>query len=370
LDAGLRAAGSTTGLIGTIETRIGDEVVPSQRTTPEATELQALLAVMRERGVQAVAMEVSSHALALGRVAGTRFAVSAFTNLSQDHLDFHGDMAAYYAAKAALFTPAYSDAAVITVDDAWGHRLASEADVPVTTTGADVSAAWRRSDEVVALTGGSARLLDPTGGEYALRTRLAGRVNLSNAALAYVTLAVAGVDQAAAGRGIAELPGIPGRMERIEAGQPFGIIVDYAHTPEAVTALLRQLRAVTPRPGRVILVLGCGGDRDRAKRPLMGAAAAAGADLTIFTSDNPRSEDPERIIDEMLAGVTDRDRVVIEPDRAAAITRAVNLARPGDTVTIAGKGHELGQEAAGVTRPFDDRVAARHAAGERTVTSA
>jgi UDP-N-acetylmuramoyl-L-alanyl-D-glutamate--2,6-diaminopimelate ligase len=362
LESGLRAAGRRTGLIGTIETRVAGEAMPSARTTPEATDLHALFAVMRERGVDAVAMEVSSHALALGRVDGISFDEAAFTNLSQDHLDFHHDMADYFAAKAALFTPARARHAVICVDDEWGRRLAAATTIPLTTTGLDATAAWRRTGDIDAgAAGGRTRLLDPAGDEHEVRCRLLGAVNLANAALAYVTLVSAGIEPDVAREGIAALTAIPGRMEPIDAGQPFAVIVDYAHTPEAVNRLLADARALAAPSGRVLLVLGCGGDRDRAKRPQMGAAAAAGADLAVFTADNPRSEDPAEILAGMLEGVADRVSVEVEPDRRAAIERVIGRAQPGDVVVVAGKGHEQGQEIAGQVIPFDDRVVAREA---------
>jgi UDP-N-acetylmuramoyl-L-alanyl-D-glutamate--2,6-diaminopimelate ligase len=362
LDAGLRAAGRRTGLIGTIETRVAGEAMASARTTPEATDLHALFAVMRERDVDAVAMEVSSHALALGRVDGLIFDVAGFTNLSQDHLDFHRDMADYFCAKAALFTPARSDRGVVCVDDDWGVRLAAEATVPVTTVGRGSTAAWRRTEDVDnGVSGSSTRLLDPDGNRHDLTCGLIGAVNLSNAALAYVTLVTAGIDPDRARAGIAALTSIPGRMEPISAGQQYVVLVDYAHTPEAVTTLLADARRLAAPSGRVVVVLGCGGDRDRAKRPQMGAAAAAGADLAIFTSDNPRSEDPQAILAAMRDGVPIGSDVVVQPDRREAIDQAVSVAKAGDVVVIAGKGHEQGQEIGGEVIPFDDRVVVREA---------
>jgi UDP-N-acetylmuramoyl-L-alanyl-D-glutamate--2,6-diaminopimelate ligase len=362
LDAGLRAAGRRTGLIGTIETRVAGQAVASVRTTPEATDLQALFAVMRETGVDAVAMEVSSHALALGRVDGVTYDVAAFTNLSQDHLDFHGDMAGYFAAKASLFTPERARCAVVSVDDDWGRRLAGEAGVPVVTVGRAADAAWRRTaDADRGADGGQTTLVDPDGVSHAVSCRLIGHVNLANAALAYVTLVTAGVEPEAARRGIAELAAIPGRMEPVDAGQPYLALVDYAHTPDAVASLLADARGLADPGGRVIIVLGCGGDRDRAKRPAMGAAAAAGADVAVFTNDNPRSEDPAAILDAMRSGVTTAAPVTVEPDRRRAIALAVADARAGDVVVVAGKGHETGQDVAGVVTPFDDREVLRSA---------
>ena len=360
LDAGLRAAGRRTGLIGTIETRVAGEAMPSARTTPEAPDLHALFAVMREREVDAVAMEVSSHALALGRVDGIGYDVAGFTNLSQDHLDFHRDMANYFAAKAELFTPARADRAVVCVDDEWGARLAREATVPVTTVGYAEAALWRRvADTDLGARGGRTTLRDPHGATHEIACRLIGHVNLTNAAIAYVMLVTAGIDAVAAREGIAGLASIPGRMEPVDAGQPYLAIVDYAHTPEAVTNLLADARHLAGPDGKVRVVLGCGGDRDASKRPAMGRAAATGADVAVFTNDNPRSENPQAILDAMLDGVPAGREVLVEPDRRSAIERVVAEAEPGDVVVIAGKGHEPGQDVAGVVTPFDDRVVLR-----------
>jgi UDP-N-acetylmuramoyl-L-alanyl-D-glutamate--2,6-diaminopimelate ligase len=363
IDAGLQAAGRRTGLIGTIETRVAGAALPSARTTPEATDLHALLGVMRERGVDSVAMEVSSHALALGRVDGVVFDVAAFTNLSQDHLDFHRDMEDYFAAKALLFTSVHSRRAVITIDDEWGGRMARAARVPATTTGAAEAADWRRRDErpASATARGSLRLVGPDSAERVVECGLLGRLNLANAALAYLTLLAADVDDDAARAGVASLRVVPGRLERVDAGQPFIALVDYAHTPRAVGAVLADARSLAGPAGRVLVVLGCGGDRDREKRPLMGEAAATAADLAVFTNDNPRSEDPATILDAMQQGVPAGARVLVEPDRARAIDVAVALARPGDVVVVAGKGHEQGQDTAGVITPFDDRIVLRAA---------
>jgi UDP-N-acetylmuramoyl-L-alanyl-D-glutamate--2,6-diaminopimelate ligase len=310
---------------------------------------------------------VSSHALALGRVDGIVFDVAAFTNLSQDHLDFHRDMADYFAAKAALFTPARATKAVVCIDDEWGRRLAGEATIPVVTTGRDSGADWRRTDDVdEGAMGGHTRLVDRHGQHHDLTCQLIGRVNLTNAALAYVTLVTAGIDPDRAREGIAALSSIPGRMESIAAGQSYVVLVDYAHTPEAVTMLLADARRLTAPAGRVLVVLGCGGDRDRAKRPAMGSAAATGADVAVFTNDNPRSEDPDAILAAMREGVPTGSDVIVEPDRRAAIGHAVGHARPGDVVVIAGKGHEQGQEIAGQVIAFDDRVVVREAVAARS----
>lgn len=348
LEAGLRAAGRTTGLIGTVATRIGGEELISVRTTPEATDLQALLALMREREVTAVAMEVSSHALALGRADGLVVDVATFTNLSQDHLDFHDTMAAYEAAKARLFTPAHSRRAVVNGTDPAGRRLAARSAVPTTTFGG--AGDWRAEEVELGADGSAFRFVGPLC-DLPASVRLPGAFNVANALAALATLVTVGIDPEAAVEGVALLAGVPGRMERIDVGQPFLALVDYAHTPDAVTTLLQAVRSVTS--GKVIIVLGCGGDRDRAKRPLMGRAADRGADVIVLTSDNPRGEDPGSILREMAVGAPG---ATIEVDRQAAIAHAVGLAEPGDAVVVAGKGHESGQESAGVRLPFDDRT--------------
>jgi UDP-N-acetylmuramoyl-L-alanyl-D-glutamate--2,6-diaminopimelate ligase len=376
LESGLRMAGHQTGLIGGVETRIAGELSGSSLTTPEAPDLQALFAVMRERGVTACAMEVSSHALALGRVAGTSFDVAVFTNLSQDHLDFHASMEEYFHAKASLFTPrpeAQANSArpvvgVVSADDKYGRRLASRAPVPITTFSAagHEDADWRCVDVRSGADGSTFRIVGPGGVEADGSIGLAGVFNVSNALGAVVALVEAGVRLEDAVAGVASCPGVPGRLERVSVPgvEDFTAFVDYSHKPGAVEAVLRALRPVTP--GRILVVLGCGGDRDRGKRPLMGAAAARLADVAVLTSDNPRSEDPLVILDAMLDGVldvpvTERARIVAEPDRAAAISYAVSLARAGDVVLVAGKGHETGQYIGGAVLPFDDREVTRAA---------
>jgi UDP-N-acetylmuramoyl-L-alanyl-D-glutamate--2,6-diaminopimelate ligase len=368
LEAGLRQAGRSTGLIGTIETRIGDEALPSVRTTPESTDLQALFAVMRERGVDAVAMEVSSHALAMGRVDGTSFDVAVFTNLSQDHLDFHPDLEAYFQAKAMLFTPERARTAVVDVDDAYGARLArlaADAGLQVVTVSpsGDASADWRVADLDCAGEGSTFTLLGPSEVAVSAGTSLPGAFNADNAALAVVALVAAGVDPVTAAIGVRACPGVPGRMERVSAGAPFLALVDYAHSPDSLDRLLATARQLIGADGRLIVVVGAGGDRDPFKRAQMGAIAARGADTVVLTSDNPRSEDPLAILAALregadsVAGAT----VEVQPDRRAAIETAVRLARPGDVVVVAGKGHEQGQEIAGTVQPFDDRVVLREA---------
>jgi UDP-N-acetylmuramoyl-L-alanyl-D-glutamate--2,6-diaminopimelate ligase len=359
LESGLRAAGHTTGLIGGVETRIGSERAASSLTTPEAPDLQALFAVMAERGVSAAAMEVSSHSLALGRVAGTSFDVAVFTNLSQDHLDFHADMEDYFRAKSLLFNPPVIG--VVNTDDKYGRRLAAQAPVPVTTFSASghAGADWRAVDVRSGADGSTFRVIGPGGVEADVSVGLAGAFNVANALGAIVALVEAGVGLDDAVAGVAACPGVPGRLERVPAaGLDISAFVDYSHKPGAVEAVLRSLRPVTR--GALIIVLGCGGDRDRAKRPMMGAAAASLADVAILTSDNPRSEDPLAILAAMLDGVlsvprAQRARVVVEPDRAAAIWQAVSLATPGDVIVVAGKGHETGQYVGGAVLPFDDR---------------
>jgi UDP-N-acetylmuramoyl-L-alanyl-D-glutamate--2,6-diaminopimelate ligase len=351
LEAGLAAAGRATGLIGTVRTRIGTRSLPSAFTTPEAPDLQALFAVMVEAGVTDVAMEVSSHALALGRVVGTRFAVGAFTNLSQDHLDFHGDMDDYFAAKASLFAPGRTDHAVICVDDEWGARLAAGTGGAVTVSTTGARADWCARDAEAEADGTQVFTAVTPHGPVPVRLRLPGAFNVANALVALATLDAAGVPPAVAAEGLGVA--VPGRMQRVEAGQPFLAVVDYAHKPAAVAALLDTLRAQVP--GRLLVVLGAGGDRDRAKRPLMGAAAAARAELLVVTDDNPRSEDPAAVRAAVLDGARGGSAELREiGDRAAAIAAAVAAARPGDAVVVAGKGHETGQKVGEVTLPFDD----------------
>ena len=362
--AGLLAAGRHPAVIGTVATLIGDEQITTGFTTPEAPEVQALLAVMAERGVTDVAMEVSSHALALGRADGIGFAVAGFTNLSQDHLDFHADMADYFAAKARLFD-GRAERAVVVVDDEWGRQMAqvAGAGAVTVTTVPGAAATWRARDLRVEPNGATRFAATWPGGTVAAGCAVPGAYNVANALLALAVLDAAGVPPEVAAPGVAAAS-VPGRMERVEAGQPFLAVVDYSHKPAAVEGALRALRPLTE--GRLIVVLGCGGDRDTAKRPLMGQIAARDADLLVVTDDNPRSEDPAAIRRAMLDGalaVPDGRRGEVREvgDRRAAIAVAVAAARPGDTVLVAGKGHETGQEIAGTVHPFDDRVVLREA---------
>jgi len=381
LDSALRALGRTTGLIGTVETRIGHDRIKSVRTTPESADLHALFAVMVERGVDTCTMEVSSHALSLHRVDGVRYDVVAFTNLSQDHLDFHGSMEDYYLAKASLFTPERAVRAVVCVDDEWGRRLAREAGVPVVTISSrqDVPVDWQlrtsgRGESAFELIGDGRRL--------SLRSALPGDFNRVNTGVAALVLQEAGYAPEDIEQALAADPHVPGRMERVlVAGLPDAdqsrmplAVVDFAHTPDAVAAALKTLRHNTS--GSLIVVLGAGGDRDPGKRAAMGAAAAAHADLVVVTDDNPRSEDPASIRAAVLGGAVAQDRSARPPaepsqervreiaDRAAAIREAVARAGAGDTVVVLGKGHEIGQETAGVVHPFDDRTELRAALAE------
>jgi UDP-N-acetylmuramoyl-L-alanyl-D-glutamate--2,6-diaminopimelate ligase len=352
LDAAFRAAGWTTGAIGTVGGHVAGEPVRLARTTPEAPDLQRLLARMRAADVTVLAMEVSSHALDQDRVGGICFDVAVFTNLSQDHLDHHGSMEAYFAAKASLFQADRARHAVLNLDDEAGRRLL-EAPMPVTTFGLDPAADVRATD-VRAGPDGVAFRVD--GRE--VTTSLRGAFNVSNCLAAIATADRAGLDRETTIGALADPGRVPGRMEPVEAGQGFLVVVDYAHTPDSIRTVLAAARPLAT--GRVIVVFGCGGDRDRAKRFPMGAAATEGADLTVITTDNPRSEDPSGIIAEVERGAASTGgRYVVESDRRSAIRLAVAEAGPGDVVVIAGKGHEPYQELDGRTIPFDDRVVAR-----------
>ncbi|WP_024440483.1 MULTISPECIES: UDP-N-acetylmuramoyl-L-alanyl-D-glutamate--2,6-diaminopimelate ligase [unclassified Mycobacterium] len=356
VEAGLRAAGRTAGLIGTVGVRIDGVDLPSALTTPEAPALQALLAAMAQRGVDTAVMEVSSHALTLGRVDGTRFAVGAFTNLSRDHLDFHPTMADYFEAKARLFDPAsplHAARSVICIDDDAGAAMAARATAPVT-----VSATGRPADwGVERVSGGEFVAVDPAGVRHPVGIGLPGAYNVSNCLVALAILDAVGVSPEQAAPGLREAR-VPGRMESIDRGQGFLALVDYAHKPGALAAVLATLRQeLRGTTGRLAVVFGAGGDRDQGKREPMGRIAAESADLVVITDDNPRGEDPADIRRAVLAGAAAGSAQVVEiGDRRAAIGHAVAWAQPGDVVLIAGKGHETGQTAAGHTQPFDDRV--------------
>lgn len=378
MEAGLRAAGRATGLIGTVGIHIGDEVVKTSFTTPEASELQALLAVMRERGITDVAMEVSSHALELGRVDGTSFATTGFTNLSEDHLDFHGDMQSYFAAKASLFTDASRAVVVVDeVDDGWAWQLVRSLSPGVTTVSRRANGGyWYVSGGIQHEFDGSTQFVVRRDAEFGQEhvpieagCAIPGDYNVDNVLLALAMLAKVGVEPSAEVVDAIAHATVPGRMEPIQLGQNYLAIVDYSHKPAAVDGAIRALRPLTRN--RLIVVLGCGGDRDRGKRPHMGEIAARGADSLIVTDDNPRTEDPAEIRRAMLDGAravpeAERGQVREVGDRREAIRSAVSEARPGDTVLVAGKGHEPGQEIDGVIYPFDDRDELRAALREMT----
>jgi UDP-N-acetylmuramoyl-L-alanyl-D-glutamate--2,6-diaminopimelate ligase len=375
--AALEQAHLLTGVVGTVELRVGDETIESPRTTVEAPVLHGLFALMRERGVGACAMEVSSHGLALDRVGGVEFDVVAFTNLQRDHLDFHGDMEGYFADKARLFAPGRARRAVVCVDDEWGLRLARQITIPVETVatrtgsvGAEV-ADWRVTDATIGLdgVGSTFTLVGPEGVVVEAASPLPGLVNVSNAALAVVVAHRAGVPLADAVAGVAVAVAIPGRMERVierGAGQAL-CLVDYAHTPDALTLALEAVRPITP--GRLIIVFGSDGDRDQGKRPMMGEIAARLADVLVVTDENPRSEEPAAIRSAILSGA-----LMVRPDgrevyevtpRSEAVRIGLEISGEGDTVIVTGKGHEPTQEIAGLFHRYNDRDAYLAAAAER-----
>ena len=351
----MSAAGRESGLIGTVETRIGDEVVASKRTTPESSDLQALSAVMRERHMRNLVMEVSSHAIALERIRGSHFSVVAFTNLSQDHLDFHKSMDDYFAAKSKLFTFEFADLAVINIDDAYGVKLASATELPVMTVSRhDHNATWHYVSITRDYVGAHVAIRGSAGILIEGKVHLHGGYNFDNLLMAVAIATESGIDPIDIAAILPQLTGAAGRLEAVRLGQNFTALVDYAHSPDAVARVLETAHEITD--GRVIAVLGCGGDRDASKRPLMGKALHEGADVAIFTSDNPRSEKPEAILVQMTLGLDIQEPSAIIEDRADAIRAAVNEAQAGDVVLVLGKGHEKGQEIAGVNHPFDDRV--------------
>jgi UDP-N-acetylmuramoyl-L-alanyl-D-glutamate--2,6-diaminopimelate ligase len=356
LEGGLLAAGVPAAVIGTLGTRIAGQDVKSTLTTPEAPDLHALFAVMVEQGVTACAMEVSSHALVMGRVDGVVFDVAAFLNLGRDHLDFHKDVEDYFTAKASLFTPERSGRGLTNVDDAYGRRLLAEASVPMATfSPSGAEADWRATHVSLEPNGSGFTVITPGGDQIPAWVSLTGAFNVGNALCAIALAGEAGLDPRAVADGIARSGGVPGRLERIDAGQEFLAIVDYAHKPDAVEAALAALRPLTR--GRLLLVIGAGGDRDTGKRPVMGEIGARLADVLVVTDDNPRTEEPAAIRAAILSGTeTAGGAEVLEiGDRREAIRRAVAMAGPGDTLVIAGKGHETGQEIDGTVHPFDDR---------------
>ena len=351
----MSAAGRDSGLIGTVETRIGSEILASKRTTPESTDLQALSATMRERHMRNLVMEVSSHAIALERIRGSHFAVVAFTNLSQDHLDFHKTMEDYFAAKAKLFSFEFADLAVINIDDAYGVKLAAQTELPVMSVSRhDTTATWHFVSISHDYMGAHVAIRGSGGILIEGKVQLHGGYNFDNLLMAVAIANESGIDPIDIAAILPHLSGAVGRLESVRLGQNFTALVDYAHSPDAVARVLETAHEITD--GRVIAVLGCGGDRDTSKRTLMGKALHDGADIAIFTSDNPRSEKPEEILVQMTLGLDIQEPSAIIEDRADAIRAAVNEAQAGDVVLVLGKGHEKGQEIAGVNQPFDDRV--------------
>lgn len=357
LDSILRAQGCSTGVIGTVETRIGDQRRSADRTTPESADLQELLAQMRDAGVDACSMEVSSHAIDLHRVDAISFAAVGFTNLTQDHLDYHHTIEEYASVKRRLFTEYESGARVVDIDTDQGRILAGSADITLT-VGRSRDADVRAIDEVATAAGTRFTLLSPYGSTD-LTLPLAGSFNVSNALLAAGCALATGIPLDVVRTGLEAAPQVPGRLERVGTA-PFTVIVDYAHTPDSLEKAIAAVRGFTS--GRVITVFGCGGDRDPEKRPLMGGVAALGSDMVFVTSDNPRSENPDDIIADIRRGIADRDTELrVEPDRRTAIRAAIGEAQPGDSVLIAGKGHEDYQIFSDRIVHFDDREEAREA---------
>jgi UDP-N-acetylmuramoyl-L-alanyl-D-glutamate--2,6-diaminopimelate ligase len=384
----LDSAGLRAGLMGTVQRRIGGETLPAGRTTPEALEVQRDLALMLETGDKAAVMEVSSHALDLGRVLGVDFRAVAFTNLTQDHLDYHGDLESYFAAKSRLFLDddfkRLRPVAVINIDDPYGRRLASNCGRERLLTFSTTGVGWEAGEAdlelseytigpwgtrgVLVVRGNALRLArgagrDDVGDDRAerfdVKSGLVGAFNVANTLTALGIGLGLGLDLEGMLAALEDFDGVPGRMETVDAGQSFAVLVDYAHTPDSVENVLQTARSITE--GRLIAVLGCGGDRDRGKRPQMGRAAEELADIIVVTSDNPRSEDPLAIIADILAGLESPSKALVQPDRLLAIQSAIHQALPGDVVLILGKGHESGQEFAQETIPFDDREVARRA---------
>jgi UDP-N-acetylmuramoyl-L-alanyl-D-glutamate--2,6-diaminopimelate ligase len=351
----MSAAGRESGLIGTVETLIGAEVIASKRTTPESTELQALSAVMRERHMRNLVMEVSSHAISLERIRGSHFAVVAFTNLSQDHLDFHKTMQAYFEAKAQLFTFEFADLAVINIDDSYGIKLAELTELPVMTVSRDnQSASWHYASITKGYVGAHVAIRGSGGILIEGKVHLHGGYNFDNLLMAVAIASESGIDPIDIAAILPQLTGAAGRLESVRLGQNFTALVDYAHSPDAVARVLETAHEISD--GRVIAVLGCGGDRDSSKRALMGKALHEGSDVAFFTSDNPRTEKADSILVQMTLGLDIQPPSAIIQDRSEAIKAAVNEAKDGDLVLILGKGHEKGQEISGVVHPFDDRV--------------
>lgn len=361
----LETMGKSTGLLGTVRYEIGERTIPAQRTTPEALEIQQMMRQMLRAGCQACVMEASSHGLALNRADQVEFKVGVFTNLTAEHLDFHGSLENYYLSKRRLFESLRdgkkSAAAVINIDDEFGVRLVGEmADLDVLTYGQSAKADLRLLE--VSVTGERTSFVyEVDGVARTCRLPLIGRYNAANGLAAIATSVKLGVSHDAAAKALETMPMVPGRLEPVQAGQPFQVYVDYAHTDDALMNALRTIREVTT--GRVLTVFGCGGDRDQGKRARMGQAAARRSDLVFITNDNPRSEDPERIAAAIVDGFTSvrTEGLTVELDRARAIQDAIWAAQPGDAVLIAGKGHETYQEFENTVVPFDDRIHAREA---------
>ena len=362
-ESALQRAGVRSAVVGTVGTRVDGEEIKTALTTPEAPDLHGLFAMMKERSVTACAMEVSSHALVQGRVDGVVFDLAVFTNLGRDHLDFHVDLEDYFQAKASLFTPQRCVRGLVNADDEHGRRLLAQADVPLqsfSATGGDAD--WRAEDVQVTSRGSEFVVTGPEDVRVEAACPLPGDFNVANALAGLAACALLGFDLETVARAMAEGGGVPGRLERVDAGQDFTVVVDYAHKPDAVTAALAALRPLTT--GRLIVVLGAGGERDPGKRPIMGEIAARLADVLVVTDDNPRGEEPAAVRAEILAGTRGGSAEVLEVgDRRAAIREAVGRARAGDVVLVAGKGHETGQEVAGVVHPFDDREVVREELG-------
>ena len=360
----MQATGRESGLIGTVEVRIGSDVLASKRTTPESSDLQALSALMRERHVRNLVMEVSSHAISLDRIRGAHFAVVGFTNLSQDHLDFHKSMEEYFLAKSKLFTFEYSDLAVINIDDAYGLRLAALTELPVVALSrTNTKATWHFASITRNHVGASVAIRGSGGILIESKTTLHGGFNYDNLLMAVAIATESGIDPLDIAAILPELTGAAGRLEAVRCGQNFTALVDYAHSPDAVARVLETAHEITE--GNVIAVLGCGGDRDKSKRSLMGNALKEGADIAIFTSDNPRGEKPEDILAQMVVGIDVELPSELIIDRATAIRTAVNHAQVGDVVIVLGKGHEKGQDIAGTVHEFDDCIELARAIEDR-----
>ena len=360
IDSVLRAAGNTTALVGTIEYHLGDRVLPAVNTTPESLDLYKLLAELEGMGGTFATMEASSHALALGRVYGMHFHTAVFTNLTRDHLDFHQTMENYFAAKQMLFTGAGAPAppfAVINRDDAYGPKIKTGAETKVLWYGLGKDATVR-ARHISSSFDGLRFEVHAEGTHFPVQSPLIGRINVYNILAACGVGLSYGLPAETIAKGIANCRAVPGRFERVDEGQPFVVVVDYAHTDDALRNVISMARSLQPK--RVVTLFGCGGDRDRTKRPIMGQVAAELSDLVVLTSDNPRSEDPLDIMNDVLVGIRRKDTpCLVEPDRAAAIRRAIGEARPGDILILAGKGHETYQVLKDRTIAFDDRVVAR-----------